>query len=181
MRSIVIVLFAALCASCTPSADQLHNNPHGHLIWAARTGDAGAIRALAASGVDLDASTTTDLRFVFPDFDHRAWTALQHAVAKHQIEAARALLEWGADPAARRDGATPIFIAATQKDWTLLRLLLDAGADLNRTKAWTEKPEAKNDGPLWPVMEDALARAYGTPSPKDAREGTPARPVPFRP
>jgi hypothetical protein len=109
--------------------------------------DASTWRVLV--GIDLDAATSTSLRFVFPDFDHAQWTALQHAVAKNQVEAARVLLEWGADPDARRDGATPLFIAANQKDLTLLRLLLDAGADLDRTKAWTETPEAKNDGPLW--------------------------------
>ena len=171
---IALLLAAAVCASCgAPSAEDLRNDPHGHLVWAARTGDVAAIRQLAASGVDLSASSATALRFVFPDFDHMDSTPLQHAVRKHQVEAVRVLLESGADPDARRDGATPLFIAANHKDSTLLRLLLDAGADLNRTKAWTETPEAQDDGPLWPVMEDALARAYGNPSPKDAPERTP--------
>ncbi len=183
-RRIPLLLAAAVCASCgvlEPSPGALRSDPHGHLIWAARTGDVAAIRALAASGVDLNASPRTAILFVFPDLDHRAWTALQHAVAKNQVEAVRALLEWGADPDARRDGATPLFIAASQKDPTLLRLLLDAGADLNRTKAWTEEPEAKNDGELWPVMEAALARAYGSRSPKDALERTPATPARSQP
>jgi uncharacterized protein len=181
----IALLFAAsVCASCgvfRPSADDLRDYPHGHLVWAARTGDVDAIRTLAASGLDLNASPATPLRFVLPDFDHARWTALQHAVAKNQVEAARVLLEWGADPDAREDGATPLFIAADRKNATLLRLLFDAGADLNRTKAWTETPEAKNDGPLWHVMEGALARAYGNQSPKDAREHTPATPAQSRP
>ena len=179
-----LLALAVLCASCsafTPSADDLRKDPHGHLVWAARTGDVAAIQRLAASGLNLDDSSRTPLVFIFPDFDHFAWTALQHAVAKDQVEAVRVLLEWGADPDAQRDGGTPLFIAANKKDLTSLRLLLDAGADLNVTKAWTETPAAKNDGALWPIMEDALARAYGHPSPTDAKERTLATSAPSRP
>ena len=93
----------------------------------------------------------------------------------------RVLLEWGADPDARRSGATPLFIAANKKDPTMLRLLVDAGADLSVTKAWTETPAAKDDGELWPVMEDALARAYGSQPPKDAPERKPATAAPSQP
>src|SRR5580765_7558060 len=110
-----VLLAAAVCASCgivRPSPDDLLSDPHGHLVWAARTGDVAAIRTLAASGLDLDASSSTPLKFIFPDFDHRGWTALQHAVGKRQVESVRALLEWGADPDARQDGGTPLFIAA---------------------------------------------------------------------
>ena len=180
-RIALLLVAAAVCASCAPSAKDLQNDPHGHLIWAARRGDVAAIRQLAATGVDLDATPSTDITFVSPDLDHRAWTALQHAVRKNQVEAVRALLESGADPDARRDGATPLFIAATIKDLTLFRILLDAGADLNATKAWTETPEAKDDSPQWHVMEEAIARAYGNPSPKDAAERTPATAAPSRP
>jgi hypothetical protein len=34
---------------------------------------------------------------------------------------------------------------------------------MNVTKAWTQTPAAENDGDLWPVVENALARAYGGP------------------
>src|SRR2546428_3115955 len=98
---IALLLAAVVCASCgilVPSAADLRNDPHGHLVWAARKGDVAAIRRLAASGIDLDASPATALRFVFPDFDHFKWTALQHAAGNHQVEAVRVLLEWGADP-----------------------------------------------------------------------------------
>src|SRR5262245_63428864 len=98
---VALLLAAAVCASCeafSPSAEDLRNDPHGHLVWAARTGDVASIRRLAASGIDLNASTVTAPRFVFPDIDHTRWTARQHAVQKHQVDAVRVLLESGADP-----------------------------------------------------------------------------------
>jgi ankyrin repeat protein len=169
----VLLLAAALCSSCSPSAEDLQKDPHGDLIWAARHGDVATVRNLAARGVDLDASSTVSLKFVFPDFDHRGRTALQHAVVKDQVNAVRVLLLCGADPDAQQAGATPLFIAATKKDLTMFRLLLEAGADVNVTKAWTQTPAAKNDGDLWPVVENALARAYGGQPPKGATQRTP--------
>ena len=158
---VALLLAAAVCASCgalSPSAEDLRNDPHGHLVWAARRGDVAAIRTLAASGIDLDASTATPLGFVFPDFDHIRWTALQHAVQKHQVDAVRVLLEWGADPDAIEAGAinTPLFIAAFDKDPTIVRLLVDAGADVERSrKAVTQEGPG---GPLWHIVEHLLER-----------------------
>ena len=100
-----------------PSAEDLRNDPHGHLVWAARKGDVAAIRTLAARGVDLNASSVTERTFIFPDIDHARWTALQHAVQKQQAEAVRVLLQWGAEPDATPPGsvATPLFIAGPQR------------------------------------------------------------------
>src|SRR4051812_13097324 len=122
MRFLPILLLAGICSSCAPSADDLQKDPRGALIWAARHGDVATIRKLAARGVDLDASPTVDLKFVFPDFDHRGRTALQHAVVKDQVDAVRVLLESGADPDAQLSGGTPLFIAATKTDLTMFRL-----------------------------------------------------------
>src|SRR5256885_14235382 len=105
----ILILPLALAAACAvkPAA----NDPHGQLVWAARPGDVALIRNLAASGVDLDASSATAGRIVFPDLDHIHSTALQHAVRKHHVEAVRVLLEWGADPdATESGGATPLYI-----------------------------------------------------------------------
>jgi ankyrin repeat protein len=159
-----LLLAAALCASCgafTPSADDLRNDPHGHLIWAARTGDVGAIRRLAASGVDLDASTPTSTVFVFPDIDHKGWTALQHAVQKRQVDAVRALLDSGARPDARPEGSavTPLFIAVFDQDPTIAQLLIKAGADVSLSqKAFTADEPG---GPLWNLVEHAMERVTG--------------------
>jgi len=167
---IALLLAAAACASCGafgPSAEDLRKDPHGHLVWAARTGDVAAIRKLAANGVNLDAAPVTPLRFVFPDFDHAQWTALQHAAGKQQVEAVRVLLEWGADPDAA--GATALLIAAGSKDPAMMRLLLDAGADVNRTMATEAWAEADDDGnPLGRLIAHALG--LSEQSPKDARQ-----------
>jgi ankyrin repeat protein len=169
-RWLAVLAAAVACASCEalkPSAEDLRNDLHGHLVWAARTGDVAAIRRLAANGVNLDAAPVTPLRFVFPDFDHAQWTALQHAAGKHQVEAVRVLLEWGADPDAMTDGGTPLLIAAGSKDPTMTRLLLDAGADVNRTmatEAWAEVNEP--GGPLSHLIE----HVFGSPSPKDVQQ-----------
>ena len=160
MNRFMILLLAAFvcvsCVACSPSAEDLRKDPHGHLVWAARTGDVTAIRRLAESGVDLDEAPATRGIFVFPDFDHTQWTALKHAVQKDQVESVRVLLEWGADPDAREAGSaiTPLFIAAGDADQTIARLLVDAGADVNLSrKALTaEEP----GGPLWHLFEHAM-------------------------
>ena len=170
-RPVAICLIAALCASCgalRPSADDLRNDPHGHLVWAARTGDVAAIRHLASSGLDLNSSTNTPWIFVFPDIDHTGWTALQHAVQKHQIAAVRVLLELGADPDARPAGSaiTPLFIAAGDKDQTIARLLVGAGADVNLSRQALTAPEP--GGPLWHVIEHVAGGASANQSRKEA-------------
>jgi hypothetical protein len=168
---IALLLAVVACASCgsvSPSAEDLRNDPHGHLVWAARIGDVAAIRTLAATGIDLDASTVTPLRFVFPDFDHGSWTALQHAVRKRHVDVVRVLLEWGADPDATQAGTInrPLFIAAFDRDPTIARLLIDAGADVNlsRKAVIQEGP----GGPLWHLFEHTMERANGSLSQKEA-------------
>jgi ankyrin repeat protein len=154
----------------SPSADDLRNNPHGHLVWAARTGDVAAIRSLAASGIDLNASADTPSAFVFPDLDHKAWTALQHAVQKRKVETVRVLLELGANPDARPAGSaiTPLIIAAGDKDQTIALMLIDAGADLNLSRNGLNADEP--GGPLWNALEHAMERASGSQPRKEALE-----------
>src|SRR5436305_12312314 len=104
---LALLIAAALSASCgvvAPSAENLRRDPQGHLIWAARRGDVSAIRTLAASGLDVNASRRVALKFVFPDVDHAGSLALKHAVWNHQAEAGRALPERGAAPDATVPG-----------------------------------------------------------------------------
>ena len=170
---IALLLAAVMCGSCgilVPSAEDLRNDPHGHLIWAARRGDVATIRGLAARGVDLNASSVTKRPFIFPDIDHARWTALQHAVQKQHAEAVRVLLEWGAEPDATPPGsvATPLLIAASNNDRTMVKLLLDAGADVNWTVQASAQPEP--GGPLWHVVEHVMERVQGINSRKEALE-----------
>jgi ankyrin repeat protein len=171
---VVLLLAAAACASCgafSPSADDLQRDPHGHLVYAARTGDVAAIRSLAASGVDLDAATDTRRVFVFPDLDHTGWTALQHAVQKHQVESVRALLESGAKPDARPAGSaiTPLFIAAGDRDPTIARLLVAAGADVGLSLKAVAADEP--GGPLWNALEHVMEHVNGSrPTRKETLE-----------
>jgi ankyrin repeat protein len=168
---VAFLLAAFACTACgavSPSAAQLRNDPHGHLVWAARTGDVAAIRRLAASGLDLNAATATPGIFVFPDLDHKGWTALQHAVQKRQVEAVRALLESGAHPDARPEGSaiTPLFMAAGDTDPTIARLLLAAGADLELSRKALTADEP--GGPLWNALEHVAERVSGSQPRKDA-------------
>jgi ankyrin repeat protein len=68
----------------------------------------------------------------------------------------------------RRSLATPLFIAASNNDRTMVKMLLDAGADVN----WTVRASAQAEpgGPLWHVIEHVLERVLGGQSPKDALE-----------
>lgn len=173
MDSRLVVLFAAavVCASCSvlgPSAEDLRNDPHGHLVWAVRTADIAAIRELAAGGIDLDAPGPTARKFVFPDLDHRGWTALQHAVQKRQVESVRVLLELGAAPDARPAGSsmTPLTIAAVGGDATIVRLLLEAGADANLSRQALSEPAP--GGPLWHAVERIGGWVSGRPSAQEA-------------
>jgi ankyrin repeat protein len=146
---LALLLAAVITASCgaaPPSADELRNDPHEALVWAARTGDVSTIARLATSGMDLDS----------PDVNRNHWTPLQHAVHKQQAESVRVLLEWGASPDATQPGnTTPLFMAADSHDPTIVRLLVDAGADVDWIGPGKRTPltQAISGGALWDVMD----------------------------
>ena len=61
------------------------------------------------------------------------WPPLLHAIHKHQLEAARLLLDYGADPnSASPNGYTALMMAASERDPAMTRLLLERGADAHR-------------------------------------------------
>eukprot|EP01052_Picozoa_sp_SAG31_P027819 SAG31_NODE_2636_length_5337_cov_11.000955_2_plen_92_part_00 len=62
-------------------------------------------------------------------------TPLHAAVEGHHLDAARVLLDSGANPSAQRhtDGATPLHIAAEKDNPDSMRLLLEYGSDWVRT------------------------------------------------
>jgi ankyrin repeat protein len=97
----------------------------GQLLYAAEEGDAPAVARLLAAGADPNASG----HWRNPLGEVLQTTALRVAVGHGQLEAARLLLEGGADPS-RTDsqGSTPLMAAAMRSEPEVLRLLLGRGA-----------------------------------------------------
>jgi ankyrin repeat protein len=91
------------------------------LMWAAR---AGAVDAMAAL---LDGGADSSLRDVM-----NGWTAMFHAIHKHQTAAVRLLLERGVNPNQSARMLTPLMMAAADRDPTIVELLLQHGADPTR-------------------------------------------------
>jgi ankyrin repeat protein len=97
---------------------------------AAYFGATGAIAALLASGANIEAVTRNFLQNM----------PLHAAAAGGRIEAARALLQAGADPNARQHGAnTPLMTAAFQNNRELVELLIafNANVDLRNDEGKT--------------------------------------------
>jgi ankyrin repeat protein len=138
------------------------------LMWAAAQNHAEVIRVLVERGADIetaskglewDGFTQTGVASYLP---LGGLTALLHAARENAIEAARALLELGADPnVANPIGISALRIALTNGHWDMAKVLLDAGADPNdgalveaaRTRAWPFVRAEKNR----PDETDSLA------------------------
>jgi ankyrin repeat protein len=125
------------------------DDPHGVLVWAARSGAADAITFLAESGVDVNER----------DLGRNRWTPLQHAVHTGQTAAVSVLLEQGADPDLTEAGnPTPLFMAADSVEPRLVEALLDAGADPRRPGPGgrTALTQAVSGGALWDITDRPL-------------------------
>lgn len=93
--------------------------PDSPLIGAARQGDVAEVRRCLAVGANPNETGGVN-----------GWTALMHAVHKHQVLTAVALLEGGADPNARvGKGITALMMAAGYGHTEMVRALLERGAD----------------------------------------------------
>lgn len=128
---------------------------HGEtaLMWAAAEDHADVVKVLAEAGADVNATTTrlewldevqTELiatqRSRYPS---GGLTPLIHAVRDNAYEAAKALLEAGANPnlatppvripgaSPFSDGLTPLIIATANAHWDMANLLIEKGADVN--------------------------------------------------
>ncbi|MEO8358831.1 MAG: ankyrin repeat domain-containing protein [Vicinamibacteria bacterium] len=90
------------------------------IVWAARAGQVDSIRLLVAAGVDVNTM----------DDGGNRWTPLQHALHKRKSDAARALVEAGADVSRHSAGQMPpLMMAAGYGDLRSVKMLLDHGAD----------------------------------------------------
>lgn len=90
------------------------------LWWAARSGDADAVQALAGQGADPNAA------------DHDGETALHAGVRSGNVAVVDALTARGADPnRAASYGVTPLMLASASGRTDIAALLLQAGAQPN--------------------------------------------------
>jgi ankyrin repeat protein len=95
------------------------------LVTAAMEGDGAAVTRWLSAGADPDASATART----PDGEVLHTTALIRAAQNGRLEAARLLLDAGADPGrARTGGVTPLMAAAGLGQLQVLLLLLGYGA-----------------------------------------------------
>lgn len=111
------------------------------LMWAAAENNAGAVRALAEGGADLDAQSSalnyplfkwTLNGMVSTALPKGRWTALMFAARQNAIDAARALVEAGANLNARDgEGTTALVLAIINVHFDLAAMLIEKGADPN--------------------------------------------------
>jgi uncharacterized protein len=99
------------------------NEPAAHgitpLVSAARAGAVNAIPVLIGLGADPNLRCGVN-----------GWSPLMHAIHKHQLASARALLEGGADVNGRGDGSENALMMAAGYGYTdFVNMLLDHGAN----------------------------------------------------
>jgi ankyrin repeat protein len=115
MRFLPVVLLVALLVGLTGCG--WFSGPLSPLIGAARSGDTGEIKQLAASGADLNAPGGVN-----------NWTPLMHAIHKNRARAVEALLEAGADANVVSGRTTALIMAAGYGQADIVQILLNHGA-----------------------------------------------------
>lgn len=106
------------------------------LMWAAARNNAGAVRMLVEAGADLKPRTNNSptgraaQMTVFLSPPPTGFTAFLFAVRAGSLDAARALLDAGADVNDTLfDGQSALVVATANAHWELADMLLDRGAD----------------------------------------------------
>lgn len=108
------VLYVLLLLACGSSA-----RDDSALFVAARSGDAARVTQLVKQGADPNQHAGTN-----------DWPVLMHAVHKHQLATAAALLDAGANPnRGNPKGYTPLMMAAGYGQADMVKLLLARGAN----------------------------------------------------
>jgi ankyrin repeat protein len=106
------------------------------LLKAASAGDVGAIRGLLATGLATDAA------------DQRGYTALWNAILRGRNDAARMLLDAGADPKRTyRYDETALSLAAKFGDERVIKRLIAGGVDVNAVE------RVNGETPLFAAIE----------------------------
>ena len=144
---------------------------HTALMWAVREGRPGLVSLLLARGASLESKTRTGARpavrppgagggshgvgivrgGVPPQGEQPAvpggMTALSFAAREGRLEAARLLIDAGADVNAREaNGISPLVMAITNRHTPVAALLLARGADPNAADWWGRTP-------LWSAVD----------------------------
>jgi ankyrin repeat protein len=90
-------------------------------------------------------------------------TALLHAARQGNVEAARALLDGGADVnlVSGTDGTSPLLSATINSQWDVAMLLIERGADPNRASTLT------NAGPVWSTVNAQWQPRTRFPQPQE--------------
>ena len=148
------------------------------LVWAAVANRAGAVRALAEAGADLD------LRSKVTAYPHTqngvlltgkeegisyvgqtvlprgGWSALIYAAREGAVDAARALIDAGADSnATDPESTSALIIAIINGHFDVARLLIERGADVNLA-------DIKGMTPLYAAVDmHTLGTTFGRPAP----------------
>jgi len=156
------------------------------LMWAALENRAEAVRALVAAGASVNArSKVTAYPHTPPGVIGDAleegysyvgqtvlpkggWTALMYAARQGALDAARALVECGADlKAADPDGTTALTFAIINGHYDVATLLADKGADVNQ-------PDRTGATPLYSAVDmHTLATSFGRPQlPRAVTDGS---------
>ncbi|NJK93406.1 MAG: ankyrin repeat domain-containing protein [Blastochloris sp.] len=110
------------------------------LASAAFKGDVITLRHLVAEGYEID------------EADENGYSALTYASHSGQTDAARVLLEAGADPTVRQSNDTfhtPLTIAAFRGHFAIVKLLVAYGADVDMYAG------------IWQVPAECYARRQG--------------------
>jgi ankyrin repeat protein len=114
-----------------PAAVVSDGGPAARLLKAAQVGDSAAVARLLAAGADPNASVAGRL----PSGAVTEGTALLVSAGGGWLEAARLLLDGGADPdRAGGGGGTPLMLAAREGQLEVVRLLLARGAAVDAVR-----------------------------------------------
>jgi len=147
------------------------------VMWAALENRADAVRALAAAGANVNARSKVtayphtppgvigdapepDYTYVGQTVLPRGgWTALMYAARQGSLDAARALVEAGADPnVADPDGTPALTFAIINAHYDVAALLVEKGADVNQ-------PDRMGATPLYSAVDmHTLTTSFGRPA-----------------
>jgi ankyrin repeat protein len=118
----VVAVSLGVTVTVVRRAERRRRLPY-ELLKAAEVGDVALIRSLLAEGADVD--SVVDGRY--------PWTPLMHASFHGKTDAAKLLLEHGADTDHEDlDLYRSVTLAASRGHWAIVRLLVDRGADVTK-------------------------------------------------